>query len=113
MRYVFFFQAEDGIRDKLVTGVQTCALPIWGGGDLLGGDRRRGGGGGRPQEEAGASQAAAEARGDRGADEDRGNTGPGGIERRGRVLGRRRVVTGQTIRRPSRPTARGRRSHED
>src|SRR5205823_9723745 len=23
------FQAEDGIRDKLVTGVQTCALPIW------------------------------------------------------------------------------------
>ena len=27
-RIVFFFQAEDGIRDKLVTGVQTCALPI-------------------------------------------------------------------------------------
>src|SRR5205823_7949828 len=26
--YLFFFQAEDGIRDKLVTGVQTCALPI-------------------------------------------------------------------------------------
>src|SRR5687767_15918254 len=26
---VFFFQAEDGIRDKLVTGVQTCALPIF------------------------------------------------------------------------------------
>src|SRR5205823_11160190 len=25
---LFFFQAEDGIRDKLVTGVQTCALPI-------------------------------------------------------------------------------------
>src|SRR5205823_7542314 len=24
----FFFHAEDGIRDKLVTGVQTCALPI-------------------------------------------------------------------------------------
>src|SRR5438552_15310393 len=31
MRFVmyFFFQAEDGIRDDLVTGVQTCALPIW------------------------------------------------------------------------------------
>src|SRR6266536_496973 len=31
--YFFFFQAEDGIRDPLVTGVQTCALPIsrrWG-----------------------------------------------------------------------------------
>src|SRR2546426_5862879 len=27
----FFFQAEDGIRDYKVTGVQTCALPIWGG----------------------------------------------------------------------------------
>src|SRR5207237_5487864 len=25
----FFFQAEDGIRDSSVTGVQTCALPIW------------------------------------------------------------------------------------
>src|SRR5688572_32988410 len=27
---VFFFQAEDGIRDLTVTGVQTCALPIFG-----------------------------------------------------------------------------------
>src|SRR5687767_12918249 len=27
--FIFFFQAEDGIRDKLVTGVQTCALPIF------------------------------------------------------------------------------------
>src|SRR2546428_11032360 len=26
---VFFFQAEDGIRDLIVTGVQTCALPIF------------------------------------------------------------------------------------
>src|SRR5439155_18494921 len=25
----FFFQPEDGIRDGHVTGVQTCALPIW------------------------------------------------------------------------------------
>src|SRR5256885_12671081 len=28
MLFVFFFQAEDGIRDYKVTGVQTCALPI-------------------------------------------------------------------------------------
>src|SRR5207244_8531959 len=28
LSFVFFFQAEDGIRDDLVTGVQTCALPI-------------------------------------------------------------------------------------
>src|SRR5688572_19873980 len=29
LRCFFFFQAEDGIRDLTVTGVQTCALPIW------------------------------------------------------------------------------------
>src|SRR6266496_6085273 len=28
VNYLFFFQAEDGIRDLYVTGVQTCALPI-------------------------------------------------------------------------------------
>src|SRR5207249_6462601 len=28
--FFFFFQAEDGIRDRNVTGVQTCALPISG-----------------------------------------------------------------------------------
>src|SRR2546430_12069830 len=28
VRFFFFFQAEDGIRDLTVTGVQTCALPI-------------------------------------------------------------------------------------
>src|SRR2546421_7821942 len=27
--FFFFFQAEDGIRDLIVTGVQTCALPIF------------------------------------------------------------------------------------
>src|SRR5699024_11371619 len=27
--FCFFFQAEDGIRDRNVTGVQTCALPIF------------------------------------------------------------------------------------
>src|SRR5437868_15382061 len=27
--FSFFFQAEDGIRDRNVTGVQTCALPIY------------------------------------------------------------------------------------
>src|SRR5690349_17433624 len=43
---VFFFQAEDGIRDLYVTGVQTCALPICRGG--IGGGRGQGGrGGGR------------------------------------------------------------------
>src|SRR2546430_13508866 len=31
----FFFQAEDGIRDLTVTGVQTCALPIYGPGQVV------------------------------------------------------------------------------
>src|SRR2546425_4575040 len=33
--FFFFFQAEDGIRDKLLTGVQTCALPIFTRSDLV------------------------------------------------------------------------------
>src|SRR5437762_5567134 len=36
--FFFFFQAEDGIRDTSVTGVQTCALPIFG--RALSGERR-------------------------------------------------------------------------
>src|ERR1041384_2144983 len=42
-----FFQAEDGIRDKLVTGVQTCALPICHGGQV---ETARGVAGGRGPE---------------------------------------------------------------
>src|SRR2546426_12485684 len=34
--FFFFFQAEDGIRDYKVTGVQTCALPISGEWEQLG-----------------------------------------------------------------------------
>src|SRR5439155_18517186 len=39
--FFFFFQAEDGIRDGHVTGVQTCALPIWVGRDSLHDERLR------------------------------------------------------------------------
>src|SRR5690349_23579429 len=42
---VFFFQAEDGIRDLYVTGVQTCALPIYAGGAEEGRRRPAGGDG--------------------------------------------------------------------
>src|SRR3712207_8286289 len=35
VKFVFFFQAEDGIRDIGVTGVQTCALPIYDVEDVL------------------------------------------------------------------------------
>src|SRR5205823_9328722 len=46
-----FFQAEDGIRDKLVTGVQTCALPICEGRERAGGDvERRDRRGSRPED---------------------------------------------------------------
>src|SRR2546426_8554277 len=38
--FLFFFQAEDGIRDYKVTGVQTCALPIC---ERVGGDAGDGG----------------------------------------------------------------------
>src|SRR2546430_6775804 len=39
----FFFQAEDGIRDLTVTGVQTCALPISRGGGALAHEHDAGG----------------------------------------------------------------------
>src|SRR5216683_4131615 len=46
VKFGFFFQADDGIRDLIVTGVQTCALPISAGPsvvalyDLVSGDQR-------------------------------------------------------------------------
>src|SRR4051794_41222849 len=36
LAFFFFFQAEDGIRDGRVTGVQTCALPIYGDAEHVG-----------------------------------------------------------------------------
>src|SRR5256885_8788723 len=39
--FFFFFQAEDGIRDYKVTGVQTCALPIFTRGSRTSDDRHR------------------------------------------------------------------------
>src|SRR2546426_11849424 len=41
-RFFFFFQAEDGIRDYKVTGVQTCALSMGKGGHGIGADRAGG-----------------------------------------------------------------------
>src|SRR2546430_3253704 len=38
--FFFFFQAEDGIRDLTVTGVQTCALPIFGSDERFAGANR-------------------------------------------------------------------------
>src|SRR2546426_8493783 len=50
----FFFKEEDGIGDYKVTGVQTCALPIWCGGEGGGGARARGSRGVRAAARAGA-----------------------------------------------------------
>src|SRR4051794_41980819 len=78
----FFFQAEDGIRDGRVTGVQTCALPICG--------RERGGDGGRARRPADRRGRPGGARGDEG--ERRGQARPLQIGRascrgRGEMLG--------------------------
>src|SRR2546429_6575415 len=53
----FFFQAEDGIRDVAVTGVQTCALPISAKADSVGndGDEKR-----EPQGKRGSSRQGSE-----------------------------------------------------
>src|SRR5688572_32041564 len=74
--FFFFFQAEDGIRDLTVTGVQTCALPIcqlrpgWQAADRVAQDQgreslpahldRSARGGGDPDEAAGRLDAAAD-----------------------------------------------------
>src|SRR3712207_5905098 len=73
-RFFFFFQAEDGIRDIGVTGVQTCALPIFA---LAGVDRRLGGRVGRPFQE---EEPVVEAHGREG----RGDPAPG-VDEPGRV----------------------------
>src|SRR2546430_6095188 len=66
LRLVFFFQAEDGIRDLTVTGVQTCALPICFGDDQRG-DREQ-----QRDVQRGATRAAARLGGD--VQEDRKST---------------------------------------
>src|SRR5688572_32745830 len=60
LAFFFFFQAEDGIRDLTVTGVQTCALPIFealagleGGDHLLRWELGRRGGGAEGEDETG------------------------------------------------------------
>src|SRR2546427_2306085 len=66
--FFFFFQAEDGIRDLTVTGVQTCALPISLRGDSAGArepaERRAG--------EAGEDPLAPELRAELSVEADRG-----------------------------------------
>src|SRR5690606_40268481 len=58
--FVFFFQAEDGIRDFHVTGVQTCALPISSSSPVAKrtgeGDHATHGGGGGHKRDAGTSR---------------------------------------------------------
>src|SRR2546425_7629957 len=101
--FFFFFQAEDGIRDKLVTGVQTCALPISRAapardgvvGAVLGPHPRD-----DPRERPHGSRADS-ARGDGGADAD-------GVRADRQPPGRRaRATPDPPVRLPRRPEARG------
>src|SRR2546430_3445637 len=77
----FFFQAEDGIRDLTVTGVQTCALPIYRGDTAV------------PDGAAGAGQrrSGATATGSRRAVPE---AGPGALRGRSRVPHRRATGAG-------------------
>src|SRR5256886_8186171 len=82
--FFFFFQAEDGIRDLTVTGVQTCALPICDGVPVAVADRCRARG--RPRPVAGVDgRPQAAVSGDLGGAAAGGGAGRGG--RRGRKSG--------------------------
>src|ERR1039457_5873631 len=93
VKYFFFFQAEDGIRDYKVTGVQTCALPIY----VI---RNR------PAAQADdAAQLGARARGDRDRDERAAV-----LEFRAAAAGRREAVGHVHGARPARAEHAGRRA---
>src|SRR5207253_5575608 len=76
--FFFFFQAEDGIRDGHVTGVQTCALPIFGRNGAHPHGRTRGGTA-APRLRGGGSS-------DRGRGFERNDLGAGGSGRGARHL---------------------------
>src|SRR5215204_3325028 len=79
--FFFFFQAEDGIRDHCVTGVQTCALPIWGQGRCL----LRGQELARRGRKQGAPPLVRGGRGDRGRRQPRGGDHNGELRRRDQI----------------------------
>src|SRR3712207_6902546 len=100
----FFFQAEDGIRDIGVTGVQTCALPICGRRPPAGGSPRalaeRGGGvrrrrlGGRPGDHRGRLGRHARRADLRASRRDRKS----GVEGKSVDLGGRRIIDKKSMR---------------
>src|SRR3712207_3753669 len=104
----FFFQAEDGIRDIGVTGVQTCALPISrvAGAAAAG---RRAGAGARPRGHARGAHPAAGARGDRlgVAPLRSGRCPPPGAAGRGERRRPAGAGGGRGLRRPAAPAADG------
>src|SRR5207249_5089354 len=83
----FFFQAEDGIRDRNVTGVQTCALPILGAVSRRGGRVPAGGGGAAPATRRAGGSAGVSGEGGRGKGRGRRRAGPASGAR-GREIGR-------------------------
>src|SRR2546430_16445412 len=93
MIHIFFFQAEDGIRDLTVTGVQTCALPIWNPLTLPQGERGKSEKGTAGQPPAGLDRIAERGRGRRQAADERpaagqrGRSGERCVGERGRSRG--------------------------
>src|SRR3989337_4105113 len=77
---VFFFQAEDGIRDATVTGVQTCALPISRGAS----PRGVGGCGWRPGRDGGLALLRPRSEERRGGEEGRSRGGPDPLKKKKR-----------------------------
>src|SRR3989337_4473744 len=75
---VFFFQAEDGIRDATVTGVQTCALPISRGAS----PRGVGGCGWRPGRDGGLALLRPRSEEGRGGEEGRSRGGPDPLKKK-------------------------------
>src|SRR5688572_33399504 len=102
----FFFQAEDGIRDLTVTGVQTCALPIFHPPESAGG----GAAGDRPAARRGRGQPGVVRRPEPGRDEvgARGAPGPA----RGRLRSEERRV-GKECRSRRSPDERKKKDKED
>src|SRR2546430_6259966 len=102
--FFFFFQAEDGIRDLTVTGVQTCALPISAG---QGGARVRSPNQGSADQTGGRRRGPSSGLGSRGSWSRRRIDGPSRVGREP-VLGNSRWVP-QPTRGPPTPVRRERR----
>src|SRR2546426_9232255 len=91
--FFFFFQAEDGIRDYKVTGVQTCALPISTAGPRPAGAVARG----RGEPGAAAAHRGRARAGHRGHDRDGGDPGDDPRDRKSTRLNSSHLVISYAV----------------